>query len=61
MIAVKSTRGDAPGIVYTSDIDHISISIERYFQDFKAGAQRYYDILKSGDPEALRKFTQTVM
>lgn len=60
MIAVKFTRGDVPGIVYTGEFDHISISIERYFQDFKAGVQRYYEILKSGDAEALRKFMQAV-
>lgn len=61
MIAVKFTRSDASGIVYTSEIDHISISIEQYFQDFKAGVQRYYDILKSGDTEALQKFMQAVI
>ena len=61
MIAVKFAREDAPGIVYTSEFDHISISIERYFQDFKVGVQRYYDILRSGNVEALRKFKQAVM
>jgi hypothetical protein len=61
MISVEFMRKDVPGIVYTSEIDHISISIERYFQDFKAGVQKYYEILKSGDPEALRKFRQAVV
>lgn len=61
MIAVKSAFSNAPGIVYTSEFDHITIYVERYFQDFKAGVERYYDVLKRGDTEALRKFGQAVV
>jgi hypothetical protein len=61
MIAVKSIRRSASGIVYTSKFDHICIYLERYFEDFKNGVQRYHSILLSGDTEALQKFAQAVV
>jgi len=61
MISIKFTRENIPGIVYTATLDHVHIACKQYFRDFKAGVQRYYNLLKSGDVEALRKFKQAVM
>jgi len=61
MIAVKSTHKNLPGIFYDRNLDHITIYIEHYFRDFKAGVQNYYGILKDGDAEALRKFRKAAM
>jgi len=61
MIAVKSTNKNLPGIFYDPSLDHITIYIEHYFRDFKAGVQNYYGVLKSGDAEALGKFRKAVM
>lgn len=61
MIAVKSTRKNLPGIFYDCSLDHITIYIGHYFRDFKAGVQKYYNILKGGDAEALQKFKKAVI
>jgi hypothetical protein len=61
MISRKSTDKNIRGIIYTPIHDHITLYIKSYFQDFKAGVQKYYDILMAGDVEALRKFKKAVM
>lgn len=60
MIAVKFDNEKLPGIIYTPKYDHIHIALAHYFKDFKYGAQKYYELLKSGDVDLLRKFKQAI-
>ena len=65
MIAIKCMHAcidqeNRRGVYYDRKLDHIIVAVENYFQDFKAGVQRFYEILKSDNPEAVRKFMNAV-
>lgn len=56
MIAVTFSDPKTPGIVFTPELDHITIAVEHYFRDFKSGVQQYYEQLKSGDEDAVANY-----
>ncbi len=60
MIVRKFDQENRPGVYYDESLDHIIVAVENYFQDFKAGVQRFYEILKSDNTEAVEKFMNAV-
>jgi len=60
MIARNFDQENRPGVYYDESLDHITIAVENYFQDFQAGVQRFYEILKSDNTEAVEKFMNAV-
>lgn len=58
IIAVGFIPESTPGVVFEDGV--IKFAVEFYFRDFKAGVQKYYDKLKSGDNNLLLKFKQAI-